>query len=277
MKFLRLRSMKNGPRWASGLLVGLIVMDSVHAVLPLIRERPIGTPQTAAPPAAALPRVNRRRGTAVNVQTIVAAHLFGLAARPSLDPADALPTTANLELFGTIAGDNPQRGFAIVAADGPQKVYKVGDAVGGASLHSVYATRVLLDRDGQLESLSLPRLSVLNGPRARSAPRVPVLRGSPEDADPHHVADILRSSPAVDNDSDKLLGFRITPVPPASRFMRAGLRPQDLVTAVNGTPLADEDPKHSEQVLDSALAANNATFTVIRNGHPLDVSVSVAD
>jgi len=212
----------------------------------------------------------------VDVQLIVAAHLFGRAAHQSLNPDDAVPTTANLELKGTIAFDDPKRGCAIVAADGAQKVYKVGDPVGDASLHSVYVTKVLLERDGQLESLSLPRVSSATASKVAAPPRFLTAPESGGGVQQHRIADILRSSPAKDSDTDKLLGFRISPVPPASRFLRSGLRPQELVTAVNGTPLADEDPDSSQKILDAALAANNATFTVIRDGHPLDVAVSAS-
>ncbi len=248
-------------------------MDSVHALLLLIHRQP--TPPR--PSATLAARAYRRHGPPpVDVQLIAAAHLFGRAAHQSLNPDDAVPTTANLELKGTIAFDDPKRGCAIVAADGAQKVYKVGDPVGDASLHSVYVTKVLLERDGQLESLSLPRVSSATASKVAAPPRFQRSPESGEGTDRHHLADILRSLPAMDRDSDKLIGFRVSPVPPVSRLRQSGLRPGDLVTAVNGTALAEEDPETGKKILDAALADNTATFTVIRNGSPVDVAVSAS-
>jgi len=60
---------------------------------------------------------------------------------------------------GIIAGKDPKVGFAIVGENATAaKVHAVGDNVpGGAKLHSVYSDRVLLDRNGHLEYLTLPR------------------------------------------------------------------------------------------------------------------------
>ncbi len=264
---------ENAPRGVAGLLAGLIVVDAVHALLPLMHLHPA----PPKPSAALAARAYRRHGPPpVDVPLIVAAHLFGRAARQSLNPDDALPTTANLELQGTIAFDDPKRGCAIIAAGGAQKVYKVGDPVGGASLNSVYVTKVLLDRDGQLESLALPRFSGSPGAKVTAPPRFLPAPESGDGVPQHHIADILRSSPAMDRDSDKLIGFRISPLPPVSRLQQSGLRAGDLVTAVNGAPLAEEDLEGGKKILDAALADNTATFTVMRNGRPLDVSVSAS-
>jgi general secretion pathway protein C len=90
-----------------------------------------------------------------------------------------------------------------------------------------------------------------------------------------HLADIIRAEPSIDEESQRLLGFRINPVPPNSRYIRAGLRPGDLVTAINGTPLADQERQHSQEVLDSALASSNASVSLLRTGRHLDVSIDL--
>src|SRR5215472_8197747 len=99
------------------------------------------------------------RGHALDVAALANAHLFGTAPVVQQDGADAPQTSMPLVLTGIIAGNDPQNGLAILGQSAQTaKVQAVGDSVpGGARLHSVYADRVIIDRNGQLESLVLPR------------------------------------------------------------------------------------------------------------------------
>ena len=54
---------------------------------------------------------------AVDLPAIVNAHLFGVAA-DSGDPSSAPATSANLALTGTLAGREPEQGWAIIGASG---------------------------------------------------------------------------------------------------------------------------------------------------------------
>src|SRR5258708_36787269 len=92
------------------------------------------------------------------------------------DAANARQSNANLVLAGTIATQDPKHGVAIISDGGPSKVYSVGDNVGGASLHSVYLDHVILDRNGPLETLLLPRQL---GSGMRGPPVVPRSGGDP--------------------------------------------------------------------------------------------------
>jgi len=106
----------------------------------------------APPPAAAA-----RKG--IDVQAIATAHLFGEVQAEQTAPEDAPPSQANLVLSAVFAANDPSKGLAVIG-ESPQsaKVYAVGSMVRpGTKLHSVYLDRVILDRNGQLETLSLPR------------------------------------------------------------------------------------------------------------------------
>jgi hypothetical protein len=111
----------------------------------------------------------------VDVQSIVAAKLFGVfAADPnSQDPSGTPRTAADLLLAGTLATENPKTGLAIISDAGPAQVYEVGASVGDASLHSVYRDRVVLSRNGRLETLALPKLSTGKGKLVAAAPAKP--------------------------------------------------------------------------------------------------------
>ncbi|HJY39465.1 MAG TPA: type II secretion system protein N, partial [Steroidobacteraceae bacterium] len=121
-----------------------------------------------APP----PPTATRKG--IDVQAIASAHIFGTAQDEPVAAADAKETQMNLVLAGVFAASDPTKGLAMIG-ESPQssKVYAVGAVVRpGTKLHSVYLDRVILDRNGQLETLSLPRPSTAGIiTRSAAAPR----------------------------------------------------------------------------------------------------------
>ena len=97
----------------------------------------------------------------VDVASIANAHLFEAPpiAAPAQDATNAPQSSLPLVLVGIISADDPQNGLAILGENAAAaKVYAVGDNVpGGAKLHSVLSDRVVIERNGALESLMLPR------------------------------------------------------------------------------------------------------------------------
>jgi len=148
------RLQAHGPKLVSAVFAALILLQLLQLGYSLL-AKPLKSPQPVVAPSEPHPQ---RSG--VDIQTVVSAHLFGVAvADPAAqDPENAPQSSANLLLAGTIATQNPKRGVAIISdAGGPAKVYSVGERIGGASLHSVYLDHVILDRAGALETLPLPR------------------------------------------------------------------------------------------------------------------------
>jgi general secretion pathway protein C len=226
-----------------------------------------GHVKTPEPVVAATPASHQR--PAANVQTVIAAHLFGVAvADPTTqDPNNAPLSSANLVLAGTIATQDPKRGIAIISDGGPSKVYSIGENVNGASLYSVYLDHVILDRAGTLETLLLPRLiagsraaprmSRRVGPDPRTAEAVDNVRRMVQQ-DPGILDQVMRTVPSYDNAAGKLRGFRAYPGRNRAIFNKLGLQPGDLVTAINGQPL--DDPQHSQE----------------RGGQKQDVTLNIA-
>jgi general secretion pathway protein C len=181
-------------------------------------------------------------------------------------------------LTGTIAGDDPQNGLAILGQTAQTaKVYAVGDNVpGGARLHSVYSDRVVLDRAGQLESLALPRKVSGNAPppSAAALPDNPSLERMRRmiTEQPGLITDIMRPQPVMDH--GHMNGFRVYPGRNRQAFLRLGLRPGDQVTAINGTPLDDRD--RGEQILHTLASSSEARVTVIRGGVTEDLNLNIA-
>jgi general secretion pathway protein C len=266
---------QNGPWLASLVLSTLIAVEAARAVVGLL-SAPVQPVESAVPAGAPLSNAPR-----LDVQSIMAAHLFGVPALDpaSQDPANAPPSAANLTLAGTIATGDPKHGVAIISDGGPSKVYSVGENVGGASLHSVYLDRVILDRAGALETLVLPR--TLPPSRAPPTRRIAQAGSAVENlrrvvqADPSSLNEILRPVASYDNKLGKLRGFRVYPGRNRQAFNSLGLKPGDLVTAINGTPL--DDPQHGQEVMNTIQSSDRASVTIERGGQTQELTLNIAD
>jgi general secretion pathway protein C len=271
----------NAPKLVAWVLACLIVLELGALAYALVLS-PVRSPQPLGPGNAASPRPG------VNVQAIVGAHLFGVPTVDpgSQDPNSAPPSSANLLLTGTIATDNPKHGVAIVSdGGGPSKVYSVGDRLAGASLHSVYLDHVILDRNGALETVTLPRLlparTGASGPAPmrrpagdpRAAAAVENIRRMVQQ-DPAILDQVMRTVPSYDSAAGKLRGFRAFPGKNRQIFSKLGLKSGDLVTAINGTQL--DDPQRSQEVLNTMQTADHVTVTVERGGQKQDITLNVA-
>jgi general secretion pathway protein C len=275
------RLQANGPRLASLVLAALIAVELARIVISLLGATPVKSPQPILTGSA--PRAPR---PALHIQTVISAHLFGIAAIPGAqDPANAPQSAANLLLAGTIATQDPRRGVAIISdGGGPSKVYSVGDRVGGASLHSVYLDHVILDRAGALETLQLPR-QLLAGNRGaattlrrvgadpRTVAAVENIRHMVQQ-DPGILDQVMRTVASYDNAAGKLRGFRAYPGRNRQIFGKLGLKAGDLVTAINGTAL--DDPQRSQEVFNTIQTSDHVTVTVERGGQKQDISLNIA-
>jgi general secretion pathway protein C len=273
----RLRA--NGPSavaWVLGALIAVELARIAAAALSGQVKSPEPVVEASAPHAK----------PGVNVQAVVSAHLFGVAvADPNTQDPDHAPlSSANLVLAGTIATENPKKGIAIISDGGPSKVFAVGDNVNGASLYSVYLDHAILDRGGNLETLLLPRLF---GGGSRAAPRrvaaaAADVRTAPAIENVKHMMQrasvldqVMRTVASYDNAAGKLRGFRAYPGRNRAMFTELGLKPGDLVTAINGQPL--DDAQHSEQVINTIQTAASVTVTIERGGNRQDINLNVAD
>jgi general secretion pathway protein C len=218
----------------------------------------------------------------VDIAAITNAHLFGTAAvtvAPG-DPHDAPQSKIPLVLTGIISAEDPQNGLAILGQTAASaKVFAVGDNVpGGAKLHSVYSDRVVIERGGQLETLFLPRQVA---PGSTPPPSATALNTESPVADrmrkliteqPSLLADVMRPQPVFAN--GKQTGYRVYPGRNRQAFVRLGLRPGDLVTAINGTPL--DDPEHGQEIFRTLGSSPEAHVTVTRNGAQQDLVLNLA-
>lgn len=243
---------------------------------------------------------------AAPAESLAGWHLFGNAA-PVADPrrpaGNAPETDQPLSLVGVLAEQDPALGVAFIAdAGGSQSAYRVGaELPGGSRLRAVHGDHVVLDRGGSTESLSLARrdgagsaVAAGAGPAASAtasdpaaviapsiAPIVPEIAGSGSvdwaevqrqiEVDPAELARQVRVMPVMEGGA--VIGMRLSGGSAAPLIARAGLQPDDIVTAVNG--ISVRDVGRAQQILASVREADRVSITVRRDGREQTLNVDL--
>lgn len=259
------------PQWVTGLLV---VALGAQAALIVADLAGAGATPALPPPAQA---VAAAPATGVDVSALVAANLFGRSAPAGPGDGTAPVTSMALVLVGVLADDDPMKGIAILGPSATAaRVYLIGSGVpGGAKLHAVYSDRVLLDRGGAIEALMLPRRQSSPGGPAPPPPSTMAVANRMQQLvteNPGLVGDIIRPQAVLADGRQR--GYRVYPGPNQDAFNRLGLRPGDMVTAINGTPL--DDPARGGEIFGTLSSAGEARVTVMRNGRQQDLLLNLA-
>jgi len=210
------------------------------------------------------------------VNTITRQHLFGEYEQVATkqDTADAPDTRLNLVLRGILADTPMENASAIISIGrrGEEMTYGIGDKVSGASVKEIHADRVILERNGQFETLRMPKEfnSLINTSSATNSP-------APRMDTPGSVigeirAKILRNPtsfgeyaiPVPYNENGRLRGYKLQPQGDRSLFDQLGLDPNDVILAVNGVPL--NNPAKGITALRRLQRAKEIDLKVLRNG-----------
>ncbi len=220
--------------------------------------------------------------------------VFGLATANNVaaqpvstpQPQEKIATTKlRLKLHGIFASSDPKKGSAIVADGSEQELYGVGDEIAGnrgVKLDSVYEKRVVLDNKGTLESLWLFSeedfsVSARSTPVRRQEPARPanaptdIRRTARPDQIPKNIGDVVRFS--VHREGGKMVGYRVRPGRDRELFTQVGLKPNDIVTSVNGIEV--NDPRQIRSVYKSMKTATEAQLTVLRDGITHSITISL--
>jgi general secretion pathway protein C len=196
----------------------------------------------------------------------------------------------------------------IDAGDG-EKAFRAGDTIaGGIKLARVYPDHAVVLRDGTEETLALSRDRNLqpaeivrqpaaNGARSTRAgsPNAPQSAAgsatangagqtghaaSPQlrqtidraRANPEEIARRLQIVPVLDG--GRMTGIRLSAgASDAALMNQIGLRPGDVVTSVNGAPV--DSLARGQQIIEGLRNASSARVTVLRDGRPTDVTISL--
>lgn len=275
------------PQWVSVLLVVVIAWQLAKIIWMLVPGPSAGDPVTA--PANA-PVTMGSSNSSADAQAIVTAHIFGEAdpdmepATPVVEEADNLQDTrlTNLSLKGTIAATQTEMAIAIIA-DGrdEEKVYSIGESVtSGANLHAVYADRVVLNENGVLTNLKLPKdfpegSAAVTRRDTTTSSRATTATQSIQAVVAQNVsrlADVIRPTPYFVNGQQQ--GYRVYPGRDRQQFAALGLRPGDLIKDIDGQAL--NDPEQAMQIFQSLDSADQVSVTVERNGQPQVIVLSTS-
>jgi general secretion pathway protein C len=292
------RSLEWGALAASAVLGALAVWLLVRLISLLV-------PRDEAALDSASVQVGSADTAARPATSIAKWHLFGNT--PVAATGAGAAALQSLILRGTLADRDPTAGVAVIDGGGGEQAYRAGEAVAsGMKLLRVYPDHAVLSRDGVEETLTLTRDRNLQpaeivrqpGPggartaranmpgAARNAPGAATagsagqtMRASPE---LQHTIDRLRQNPAELAervqivpvlDGGRLTGVRVSTGTDAALMNQIGLRPGDVVTAVNGAPI--NSVASGQQIIDGLRNAASARVTVLRDGKPTDITISL--
>lgn len=268
------------PAWISLLLVVIIAWRLAELFWMLV-PAPASGDLVATPVGVATAQNVGNLST--DVSAISNAHIFGIASRDDTAPAQVVEvieadrdTRLNLALKGTIASPAEENAVAIISDGGKdEKVYAIGDPVtASAKLHAVYLDRVVLNENGVLTNLKLPK-EFPAGPATstrRVAPMTSIPGDSPDTQSIQSVltqnvsqlSDIIRPTPYFVDGQQQ--GYRVYPGRNRAQFSALGLRPGDLIKDIDGQALSD--PAQAMQIFQSLGTADQVSVTVERDGQP---------
>jgi len=211
---------------------------------------------------------------------IAVSHLFGVTGEKEFDPLDfkapdddlADTKLINLILYGTVASDEPNYSVAIISNNGKdQKVYSVGDSVNNnASLYAIYSDRVVLNENGILTNLKLPRqfkdelfsTTIKNINISRTTLNNDNNIQSLAAKNLSQLTDVIRPAPYRVN--GKQIGFRVYPGRERAQFISLGLKPGDIIKEIDGKILSDIS--QTIQVFESLDTRELIEIKIERNG-----------
>lgn len=189
-----------------------------------------------------------------SLQPLLAANLFGQVSQELTNRRlDALPiSNLNLVLNGIIASG--AGGYALISVNGqPQEPFTVGQSItGGAALQAVYSDRVVIGRNGALESLLLegadkstpaPETTPIAAPAPRASSNiVRQTAANRYTVERDQLAAQMRTPEFLKQASivpfgEQGGGFLVRQLQPGSLYEKLGIRPGDVIKSVNGQPV----------------------------------------
>ena len=275
------------PAWVSLLLVIVIAWQLARIIWSLVPGPAAGDP-VSAPPAAVATSSSIK--DSASVQAIADAHIFGIAtedpedaAQPVVEETENLADTrlTNLSLKGTIAATPAEQAVAIIAdSRNEEKVYTIGASVtSGATLHAVYADRVVLNENGVLTNLKLPKEFSDNAVTTVRRDTTMTSRAADTQSiqsvvaqNVSQLADVIRPTPYFVNGQQQ--GYRVYPGRNRQQFAALGLRPGDLIKDIDGQSLTD--PTQAMKIFQTLDGADQVSVTVERNGQPQVIVLSTS-
>ena len=179
--------------------------------------------------------------------------------------APAVVTSLSVKVFGVRINQASGQGSAIIATpDGVQSSYAVGDEImPGVKLKSVQFDSITLDRGGAAEQVYLDQ--------SVAAPIVQADGTAPAIAPGAGLANEIAFTPRIANGQPT--GLVLSPKGSGAVFASAGLKPGDVLIALNGQGVKTIDDVMT--AMRSAGGAAAVTLSVERGGQTVTLSAKV--
>ena len=282
-----LRSLFDSPRNSARLALGVnLVLITLIAYAAATMSWQLVSSFTQQEQTVTVSRSAAKPQTRTSLSTVPQLHVFGEADKEPIaidQPIEAPETRLRLELTGLFASSDPKQSLAIISEkNGKDESYRIGDSVpGNATLHEVYADRVILRRLGNLETLRLKEpaemleigRSATPSNRRDDTPRTsPKLKDMQEQykTDPQSLFQQLRITPVTEN--GRITGYRFSHNDRA--FMKEiGLTTSDIITAVNGVSVSDSGKLFG--MMKDADQLGELNLTVLRDGQSQDLFIRI--
>ncbi len=253
-----------------------LIIVSCSYLLAQITWSLIPAEQTKSAPRSTKAK-NKDKGRAQHYKIITDAHLFGSFKQDKVSSSTTVApeTRLNLVLKGVLASDPMEYSRVIISKgkNGKEDNYGIGDKVSRAVIKEIYADRVILSRNGRLETLRMPKDK--GGDIFKSVPNRSAKAARP--STPGAVLSDIRKQilknptsfgkfaiPIPVNVNGKLQGYRLQPQGDRSLFDSVGLQSSDVIVAINGVGL--DNPAKGLKALRTLQKAKSIELTVLRNG-----------
>ncbi len=279
IQWARRGNRQKGERWLRAILALLLVVFLAYLIARTVWMLWYG-PQDSLPESdlqqvAVAGAQNSNAG--VSSSQVQSWNLFGVyqaESAPDDRPVDAPDTRLSLELLGLFQTRDREKSSAIIAEKGKDaELFHIGDAIpGNAELEEIYADRVILRRQGRLETLRLNEIKGLPGGGLTQVtePEPQSQAPSPETDLAQQRTALIRQlglQPVSEGATD---GYRIGEQAPKQLIEQVGLNQGDVVVSVNGYPLGDEESDLA--ALQSYLDSQAATIVVQRGEQEFTVN-----
>lgn len=242
---------------AEALLIALLAIALARFAWALITPAgPVGPPATAT--AQPLPGPDA-----------LAAYDPFFRIAPASSPASV--SSLDLTLVGTRVDQATARGSAIITLpDDTQSSFAVGDEVlPGVRLAAVSFDAITLDNNGTREELFLDQSSSTTPPTPPSAIQPPPA-ATTSPSTPRLAAELQAEPRLTDG---RLTGFVLNPRGAGTAFAAAGLQPGDVLTQIDGTPVANLG---NPAAIARRVEAGGGDLVIDRAGQPLAVQLPPA-
>ncbi len=228
--------------------------------------------------------ISNKQAQQNNFRKLTSANIFGVSDKVTVQKQTKAPETRlNLTLKGVLAAIPMQRASAIIAQgkSGKEDIYGVGDKIpGGVLIKEIHPEYVVLDRNGQLETLKLQKISGVANIKSGNKPYLRSNK-SPGAALKEIRSSILKDPtsfgdyalPVVVRENGKQIGYRLQPQKKGALLSELGVRSTDVITQINGIKL--DRPQNGIMALRKLSTAKNLNIVVKRNGAEVPLNITL--